>query len=87
MGVRSIRATWVTDDDTSGDSWQVTALKRHVTWPQVTGKWLHLEKAAKFAEEQNATNFGGFNDWRIPKLEDVKTIFDEKMDRCKIGDG
>ena len=45
---------------------------------QIVGKWLHLEKAQKFAKEQNAANFGGFNDWRIPKLEDVKTIFDKR---------
>ena len=52
---------------------------------QIVGKWLHLEKAQKFAEEQNAANFGGFNDWRIPKLEDVKTIFDKSFSQKDFG--
>ena len=52
---------------------------------QVMGKWLHLEKAMKFAEEQNAASFGGFSDWRIPKLEDVKTIFDKSFSQRDFG--
>ena len=44
---------------------------------QLMGKWIHLEKAIKFADEKNTENFGGFNDWRVPKLEDIKTIFDK----------
>ena len=68
----------------------ITDSETDLTWfkkdsRQVTGKWLHLEKAAKFAEEQNATNFGGFNDWRIPKLEDVKTIFDKSFSQRDFG--
>ena len=52
---------------------------------QIMGKWLHLEKAMKFAEEQNASSFGGFSDWRIPKLEDVKTIFDKSFSQRDFG--
>ena len=52
---------------------------------QIVGKWLNLEKAQKFAEEQNTANFGGFNDWRIPKLEDVKTIFDKSFSQKDFG--
>ncbi|OGW14076.1 MAG: hypothetical protein A3K09_05550 [Nitrospinae bacterium RIFCSPLOWO2_12_FULL_47_7] len=44
---------------------------------QMTGRWMHLEKSGKLAQEMNALKFGGFDDWRIPKLEDVKTIFDK----------
>ena len=56
----------------------VSDTQTELTWfkkdsRQVLGKWIHLEKAMKFAEEQNAANFGGFKDWRIPKLEDIKT--------------
>ena len=52
---------------------------------QMIGKWLHLEKAMKFAEEQNSASFGGFSDWRIPKLEDVKTIFDKSFSQRDFG--
>ena len=46
---------------------------------QLTNKWLHLEKAKEFAEELNSSSYGGFNDWRVPKLQDVKTIFDKNF--------
>ncbi|MFQ5673692.1 MAG: DUF1566 domain-containing protein [Nitrospinales bacterium] len=62
----------ITDSDTG-----LTWLKRDSR--QITKKWLHLEKAREFAEELNAARFGGFDDWRVPKLEDVKTIFDKKF--------
>ena len=52
---------------------------------QILGKWIHLEKAMKFAEEQNAVNFGGFNDWRIPKLEDIRTVFDKSFSQKDFG--
>ncbi len=49
------------------------------------GKWIHLEKAIKFADEKNTENFGGFNDWRVPKLEDIKTIFDKSFSQRDFG--
>ena len=52
---------------------------------QIIGKWLHLEKAMKFAEGQNSASFGGFSDWRIPRLEDVKTIFDKSFSQRDFG--
>ena len=52
----------------------ITDSETDLTWfkkdsRQGTGKWLHLEKAAKFADEQNATNFedstiGEFPSWK-----------------------
>ena len=52
---------------------------------QLMGKWIHLEKAIKFADEKNTENFGGFNDWRVPKLEDIKTIFDKSFSQRDFG--
>jgi hypothetical protein len=52
---------------------------------QLIGKWIHLEKAIKFAEEKNTESFAGFNDWRVPKLEDVKTIFDKSFSLRDFG--
>ena len=68
----------------------VSDTQTELTWfkkdsRQVLGKWIHLEKAMKFAEEQNAANFGGFKDWRIPKLEDIKTIFDKSFSQKDFG--
>jgi len=52
---------------------------------QLMGKWIHLEKAIKFAAEKNTESFGGFNDWRVPKLEDIKTIFDKSFSQRDFG--
>ena len=52
---------------------------------QLMGKWIHLEKAIKFADEKNTENFGGFNDWRVPKLEDIQTIFDKSFSQRDFG--
>ena len=52
---------------------------------QLMGKWIHLEKAIKFADEKNTENFGGFYDWRVPKLEDIKTIFDKSFSQRDFG--
>lgn len=52
---------------------------------QMTGKWMHLEKARKFATEKNAERFGGHDDWRIPKMEDVKTLFDKNCSNKDFG--
>mgnify|MGYP003988830939 FL=1 len=68
----------------------VSDTQTELTWfkkdsRQVLGKWIHLEKAMKFAEEQNTANFGGFKDWRIPKMEDIKTIFDKSFSQKDFG--
>ena len=68
----------------------ITDIKTSLTWfkkdsRQIMGKWIHLEKAIKFAAEKNTENFGGFNDWRVPKLEDIKTIFDKSFSQRDFG--
>jgi Protein of unknown function (DUF1566) len=68
----------------------ITDTETGLTWfqkdsRQVTGKWMHLEKAGKFVAEQNAAQFGGFDDWRVPKLEDIKTIFDKRFSLLDFG--
>ena len=52
---------------------------------QLTGKWIHLEKAIKLAEEKNAEKFGDYDDWRVPSLEDMKTIFDKGFSNRDFG--
>ena len=68
----------------------ITDTETGLTWfkkdsRQISGKWLHLEKSQKFAAEKNKEKFGGFEDWRIPKLEDVKTIFDKSFSNMDFG--
>jgi len=68
----------------------ITDTESGLTWAkkdsrQMTGKWMHLEKAKQFAEEQNAAGFGGVSDWRVPQLEDVKTIFDKSFSQRDFG--
>ena len=43
---------------------------------QTLEKWINLDKALVWAKELNDSEFGGFSDWRVPELKDVKTIFD-----------
>ncbi len=68
----------------------ITDLETGLTWfkkdsRQITGKWIDLEKSTNFAKDQNESNFGGFNDWRVPKMEDIKTIFDKSFSQMDFG--
>ncbi|MCH8157677.1 MAG: DUF1566 domain-containing protein [Nitrospinae bacterium] len=70
----------------------ITDTETDLTWfkkdsRQVTKRWMHLEKSWKFAEEQNAAGVGGFNDWRVPKMEDIKTIFSREYTNRDFGNG
>ncbi len=72
------------------DNGTVTDNQTGLTWlkqdsRQMTSKWMHLEKAERFAKEKNEEKFGGFDDWRIPKMEDVKTIFDKNYNNMDFG--
>lgn len=67
------------DDSESGLSWFKQDSR------QITGKWMHLEKAKQFETEQNAAKFGGYDDWRVPKLEDIKTIYDKSFSLQDFG--
>jgi len=65
------------------DNETVTDTQTGLTWlkkdtRQMLGKWRHLEQCQAYAEELNAEKFGGFDDWRVCKLEDIKSIFDKK---------
>ncbi len=68
----------------------ITDTETGLTWckkdsRQMIGKWIDLEKATKFAKDQNESGFGGFEDWRVPKMEDVKTIFDKSFSQRDFG--
>ena len=66
------------------DNETITDNQTGLTWlkkdsRQMIGKWIHLDKAQGWAEELNGAEFGGFNDWRVPELKDIKTIFDRSF--------
>ena len=68
----------------------ITDKESSLTWQkkdsrQLTGRWMHLEKSQKLAKEQNDAKVGGFNDWRVPKLEDIKTIYDKSFSNRDFG--
>ncbi|MBI5428015.1 MAG: DUF1566 domain-containing protein [Nitrospinae bacterium] len=68
----------------------VTDNKTGLTWSrkdsrQIAGRWMHLEKAEKWIGEMNSAKFGGYDDWRVPKLEDIKTIFDKSFSNRDFG--
>ena len=75
---------------TDNNNGTVTDTETDLTWfkkdsRQLTGKWMHLEKSQKLVVEHNNEVTGGFNDWRVPKLEDIKTIFDKNFSNRDFG--
>ena len=57
-------------DQNSGLIWQLSdsyhELKKGMDW----------YKAIEYVDLKNSENFAGFNDWRLPTLEELKTIYD-----------
>ena len=68
----------------------ITDTETDLTWfkkdsRQLTGRWMHLEKSQKLAKEQSEAKTGSFSDWRVPKMEDIKTIFDKSFSNRDFG--
>ena len=68
----------------------ITDTETDLTWfkkdsRQLTGRWMHLEKSQKLTREQNEAKTGSFSDWRVPKMEDIKTIFDKSFSNRDFG--
>ena len=58
----------------------ITDTHTGLTWTkkdtrQMLGRWRNLEQCKEYAEKLNQEKFGGYDDWRVCKLEDIKTIF------------
>ncbi len=47
---------------------------------QDKGKFFNWHEAVEFADRKNLRKIGGFDDWRLPSVDEVSSLFDES---CK----
>jgi Protein of unknown function (DUF1566) len=62
----------------------VTDLETQLMWKQTdsyqdTSKWLNWYEALDFIRKLNNTKFAGFNNWRLPSLEEAEALYDEEF--------
>ena len=55
-------------DHATGLTWQQAGSEEYVTY----------EKAFAYMKEQNAKGFGGFNDWRLPTVEELASLLESE---------
>ena len=44
---------------------------------QDKGKFFNWHEAIEFAEKKNLRKIGGFDDWRLPNIDEITSLFDE----------
>ncbi|MFQ5483124.1 MAG: DUF1566 domain-containing protein, partial [Nitrospinaceae bacterium] len=67
-------------DTRSGLMWQKTDSYLH------TGHWLNWEEAFAYVLTLNEDGFGGHYDWRMPALEELKTLYEaDKVNSQQVG--
>ncbi len=62
----------------------VTDLETELMWKQTdsyqdTSKWLNWYEAMEYVRKLNSKNFAGFDNWRLPNLEEAEEIYDEEF--------
>jgi len=72
----------------------VTDLDTNLMWKQTDAfqemhKWFNWHQANAYITEVNTQKFAGFQDWRMPNLEEAEGLFDEEwsirdLDRFEI---
>jgi hypothetical protein len=65
-----------------GDEHTVIDLRRKLVWLkqdtyQLTGKWLNWVQSRDYAKELNQSHYAGYNDWRLPTLEEAKSLYNK----------
>lgn len=65
-----------------GDDSTVIDTRRRLIWMkfdswQIKQEWVNWNNAKAFADEMNSVQFAGYNDWRLPTAEEVKSLFDK----------
>jgi len=63
-----------------GDDKTVLDLQRKLVWGkydtyQLTGQWLNWVQSRDYAKELSRAQFAGYNDWRLPTLEEAKSLY------------
>lgn len=58
----------------------VIDIKRKLVWLkqdtyQMTGKWLNWVQSRDYAKELNQAHFAGYSNWRLPTLEEAKSLY------------
>ncbi|MEA3315978.1 MAG: DUF1566 domain-containing protein [Campylobacterota bacterium] len=66
---------WINPD--TGLYWQINIENKRFTW----------EQAFEYAKELNAKSYGGYNDWRVPTLEELMSLGNIKLYTFKNKDG
>ena len=61
----------------------LTDSKYNLTWfkqdyYQIKGKWCSWKKANRFVEKMNEEKFAGFDDWRLPKPQEARNLYDHE---------
>ncbi len=47
---------------------------------QDKGKFFNWHEAVEFADRKNLRKIGGFDDWRLPSIDEVSSLFDESCE-------
>ena len=63
-----------------GDEHTVIDLKLKLVWLkqdtyQMSGKWLNWVQSRDYAKELNRSHYAGYNDWRLPTMEEAKSLY------------
>ncbi len=69
----------------------ITDTKTGLMWMKedsynITGHWINWKEAFQFVEALNEEGFGDQIDWRLPTLEELKTLYDkDKINSQQVG--
>jgi len=62
----------------------VIDIERKLVWLkqdtyQMTGKWLNWVQSGEYAKELNQSHYAGYNNWRLPTLEEAKSLYNKNQ--------
>ena len=46
---------------------------------QMTGKWINWVQCRDYAKELNQAHFAGYKDWRLPTMEEAKSLYNKNQ--------